>query len=289
MDIFKDILDNSIGTFSDLTTRPNLVTECYNLIPIIKQVLEFFGNLNIQITLSGGFVNFLLGHSNEFGDVDFFINHNSNIDFNDFSRLATILNTEINIQYYPLQSNRYCLIPIHSIYSAILSNKTQVQFIFVNNISRITHIQSFAYHVISSFDICFMQKALVLIDNQLRLLSFPNVSILNTEYINGLPLIYDQHLQVTNVFKKTVLRLAKHFGRVACNAEFRIVIRNDGALKIEISNSDHCMFCDYETRSLMQAAVKNIYDCLKTARHFEPVNPTLELTHRRIIPLNQFI
>src|SRR5277367_784345 len=190
MDIFKDILDNSIGTFSDLTTRPNFISEHCNLIPIIKQILEFFGTIKIQATLGGGFVNYALGYATEFGDVDFFINHNSNIDINDFRLLATILNTEINIQYYPLQSNRYCLIPIHSIYSAILSNKTQVQFIFVNNIPRITHIQSFAYHVISSFDICFMQKALVLIDNQLRLLSFPNVSILNTEYINGLPLIY---------------------------------------------------------------------------------------------------
>src|SRR5277367_4776534 len=98
MDIFKDILDNSIGTFSDLTTRPNLVTECYNLIPIIKQVLDFFGNLNIQATLGGGFVNYALGYATEFGDVDFFINHNSNIDINAFRLLATILNTEINIQ-----------------------------------------------------------------------------------------------------------------------------------------------------------------------------------------------
>src|SRR5277367_5955850 len=284
MDIFKDILDNSIGTFSDLTTRPNLVTECYNLIPIIKQVLEFFGNLNIQITLSGGFVNFLLGQSKEFGDVDFFINNNSNIDINEFRLLATILNTEINIQYYPLQSNRYCLIPIHSIYSAILANQTQFQFIFIHNIPRITHIQSFAYHVISSFDLCFLQKALVLAGNQLRLISLPNVSILNTDYIIGLPLMCGKHPQVTNVFKKTVLRLAKHFGRVSCNAEFRIVIRNDETLKIEISNSDHCMFCEYETRSLMQAAVKNIYDCLKKAGHFVPVNQTLELRHRCIKP-----
>src|SRR5258706_9458472 len=211
MDIFKYILDNNIGiTDSDLTSRPNFNTDRCTLLPIIKQILEFFASIKIQVTLSGGYVNFALGFASNFGDLDFFINSDSNLNEQDFVRLALILNTGINIQYYPSQANRYCLIPIHSIYLAILSDTTRFQFIFVNNIPNVTHVQSFAYLVVSSFDICFVQKALVLVDNQLSLLSLPNDNIFNIDYLSGFPLIYDVPPQVTHVFKKTIYRLAKH-------------------------------------------------------------------------------